>query len=376
MSALVLISERDVPCLTPVRFPAPAGTPGDVSLVLVGEKGVCLPAQRDGSDVVALVGPLAGGTERRFELIAAAPAGAAVAVWELEDRRLEMRLRGEVCAAYHYSSHHARPFLHPVLGPGGLPVTRSYPLAQVAGETNDHPHHRSLWTAYGAVNGVDDWSEAAGQHGFIRHRRFLEVQSGAVFGGFTAELLWTAPDGEPVLSERRTIRLYNTEPERRLLDYEVTFIASHGDVHFGDTKEGGIVAVRVATSMDAKRGGRIENEVGGVGEAQCWGKRAAWCDYSGPVPSRQVGMGIAVMDHPRNFRHPTHWHVRDYGLMAANVFGAATFERDSGRRGEHVLKNGEELMFRYRLLVHRGNATDGRVSDAYHAYAQPPKVRT
>ena len=36
-------------------------------------------------------------------------------------------------------------------------------------------------------------------------------------------------------------------------------------------------------------------------------------------------VGIAVLDHPGNFRSPVHWHVRDYGLMTTNCFGDSTF---------------------------------------------------
>jgi 7-carboxy-7-deazaguanine synthase len=67
----------------------------------------------------------------------------------------------------------------------------------------------------------------------------------------------------------------------------------------------------------------IENSAGGVGEKECWGKPAAWCDYSGPVEGQTVG--IAVMDHPGNLRSPVRWHVRDYGLLTTNCFGESTF---------------------------------------------------
>ena len=29
--------------------------------------------------------------------------------------------------------------------------------------------------------------------------------------------------------------------------------------------------------------------------------------------------GVAVFDHPQNPRHPTRWHVREYGLLAALI---------------------------------------------------------
>jgi hypothetical protein len=242
----------------------------------------------------------------------------------------------------------------------------------VPGEDHDHPHHRSLWTAYGEVNGVDDWSEGR-NHGWIRHQRFAEITSGPSFGGFVAENLWTGPENQPLLRETRRLRFYNTGDDRRLFDYDVTLKATDGDVKFGDTKEGGILSFRVATSMDGNKGGRIENADGGVGEKQCWGKSSAWCDYSGPVGD--AVLGIAVMDHPGNFRHPAHWHVRDYGLMGTNYFGDSSFAGDGGKRGEYTLKKGEQLAFRYRVMIHPGDARQGKVSDVFHGYVQPPKAQ-
>ena len=37
--------------------------------------------------------------------------------------------------------------------------------------------------------------------------------------------------------------------------------------------------------------------------------------------------GVAVLDDPRNPLHPTRWHVRAYGLLAANPFGLSYFDK-------------------------------------------------
>jgi len=52
----------------------------------------------------------------------------------------------------------------------------------------------------------------------------------------------------------------------------------------------GILAVRVATSMRADRKGKIENSYGAIGEKETWGKRAHWCDYSGPSDEEIAGL--------------------------------------------------------------------------------------
>ena len=127
--------------------------------------------------------------------------------------------------------------------------------------------------------------------------------------------------------------------------------------------------------MDVRAGlgGKIENGIGGVNEDETWGKRAPWCDYTGPVNGKTVG--VTIMDHPESFRHPTYWHVRNYGLMTANPFGLSYFYNDKSRRGSHMLAPGESIVGIYRYYVHKGDATEANIKERYHDFAHPPKVR-
>jgi hypothetical protein len=284
---------------------------------------------------------------------------------------LDVLIGGRHVTAYHYGADLARPFLHPLIGPDGEPITRGFPMLDLPDERKDHPHHRSVWVAHGDVNGVDNWSEARG-HGRTIHRSFVRCTGGPVLGDIAEVAEWVTPAGEPILEEQRRWTIYGVPDEVRLLDLESTYIAARGPVTFGDTKEGGLLSVRVATSMDARGGGRIENAIGSVGEAETWGRRAHWCDYSGPVKGRWTG--IAIMDHPDNPLHPTHWHVRDYGLMTANPFGLSFYRPGWGERGDWTIPAGAERTFRYRLYVHRGDAAAGHVAARYHDYINPPEV--
>jgi hypothetical protein len=170
------------------------------------------------------------------------------------------------------------------------------------------------------------------------------------------------------------MRFYAQGPDFRLMDYEVNLHASEGRVVLGDTKEGGLLSVRVATSMDAANqdGGTITNAFGGIQEEETWGKPAPWCDYSGPVGGGV--WGICMMDHPDNPRHPTPWHVRNYGLMTANCFGYHDFTGREEARRDLILEDGDSRFWRYRVLIHQGTAGAARVGDRYLDYAYPPAV--
>lgn len=360
----------------PVRIPLPAdiSIQGETFVLVDTTNGERVPVQRDGERaVIAVIGGLSA--ERRFRLEPSAADGGGVSVTRKGQHEIEVRVGDQLLTAYHDDPADARPFFYPVIGPSGQPVTRHFPMKPDApGEDRDHKHHRSMWSAYGEVNGADNWSEEK-NHARQVPQGESEIVSGPVFGRLTARNRWVGPDDRPQLDERRVLTVYAAGPERRLFDYEINFTATAGDVQFGDTKEGGLLSFRVASTMDASKGqGRIENSAGGVGEKQCWGKPAAWCDYSGPVAGETVG--IAVMDHPGNFRSPVHWHVRDYGLMTTNCFGDSTFAGEvGGHRGDYTLRAGHSLTFRYRVLLHRGHAAEGGVAEAFAAYTHPPTVR-
>jgi hypothetical protein len=280
---------------------------------------------------------------------------------------LEVELGGQPFTTYQ-APEGLKPYFFPLIGPTGKPFTRAYPMKDVPGEKRDHPHQKSLWFTHGNVNGVDFWSEAKG-HGSIRETSRSLVTAIPALGQLKTTDDWVAPDGKVVCSDERIVRFFSTL-HNRYLDFDITIKADHGPVTFGDTKEG-MFGVRVATSMDvdAKKGGKITN-ADGLTDAAAWGKPATWVDYTGPVEGETVG--IAILNHPGSFRHPTTWHVRTYGLFAANPFGWHDFGMK--KSGEHTIPAGESIHFGYRVILHRGDTASAALPAAYESYAKPPAV--
>jgi len=285
-----------------------------------------------------------------------------------EEKEVEIKISGKPFSHYYYKSV-VRPYLWPIIDEEGRNLTRS-PATSGNPEGFDHIHHRSCWVAHGDINDVDDWSEEKG-HGYQIHKEFKEITSGLVFGKIKAKNYWTDKKKKKILEEERTIKIYNLLSPR-IIDFEINFQATEGKVKFGDTKEGGILSIRVNPIINADKNGAIENAYGGIYEKETWGKRAHWCDYSGPIEGKRVG--LSIFDYPLNFRYPTYWHVRNYGLMTANPFALSYYYNDPHRDGSYVLPEGKNLVFRYRLFVHKGDAKEGEVREAYHNYINPPEV--
>ncbi len=299
------------------------------------------------------------------------PSRKGVEITPLADR-LRVEINGQLFTEYFFKDV-PRPYCYPVVGPGGANMTRNWPMKDVPDEQHDHKHHRSLWFAHGMVNGHDFWSEEK-NFGKTVHDGFTEIKSGNDSGVIKSRNKWVAADGTVVCTDDRILRVFNPGPANvRLFDFEITLHASHGDLTLGDTKEG-TMAVRLAETMRLKGNlglGHIVNSAG-VRDGETWGKRADWCDYYGPVDGKTVG--IAIFDHPRNPRHPTWWHVRDYGLFAANPFGQHDFEKLPDKTaGNLVIPAGQSVTFRYRFFLHEGDAQQAKVAEQYQAYVKPLK---
>jgi hypothetical protein len=283
--------------------------------------------------------------------------------------RLRIEINGQLFTEYFFKDV-PRPYFYPLIGPGGAPMTRNWPMKTTPDEEHDHLHHRSLWFTHGEVNGHDFWSEAK-SFGKIVHQGFGQIKSGKDVGIIESTNHWIAADGTLVCTDERTMRFHGAgASDERSIDFEVTLYAPKSDVTFGDTKEG-TMAIRLAETMRLKGKvghGHIVNSEG-VRDDATWGKRAAWCDYYGPVEDKTVG--IAIFDHPGNPRHPTWWHVRDYGLFAANPFGRHDFEKLPDKEaGNFVISAGKSATFRYRIYIHKGDEKQARVAEKYQEYVK------
>jgi hypothetical protein len=272
-----------------------------------------------------------------------------------------------------------KPVLYPVLGPGGHSMMRNYPLVQgIAGEATDHPHHKSIWLAHGNVNGQSYWDEKA------TIRAVGEPELLPEDAAMVVEHEWLTTATNEVLARERT-RLSFGCLEREQgplvggwwLQYQVRVTAVAPELTFGDTKEG-FFAMRTHPNLqltnDPRAGvtsanGRALNS-NGLRDKELWGQPAQWVAYGGTIGEHPVT--IVMMDHPTNLRHPTTWHARDYGLVAANPFGLHDFQKLPEGAGDFALSQGQHLEFCYRIAFLPTLLDEPAIREAYRNFATGP----
>lgn len=289
----------------------------------------------------------------------------------------EVYIEDKLFTAYYAPADGKKPYLWPINVADTATLTRDYPM-DPTNKPSDHPHHKSVWSAFGEVNGVDCWAEGP-ESGFQASGE-VTTGSGDAFGWVRAKNVWQDKDRKPLIDEEREYRFYATPATARVFDLTITFTASYGDVNFTDTKEGGLIAVRMRQELSGAKG-IITNALGDVGEPNLWGKPSPWCDYSGNLDG--VGpCGLTIFDTPTNPRYPTSWHVRAYGLMAANAFGWDDFREKEYNKpllpatsGDLKIANGEKFTTKYRVYVHTGDVKAAAVADRFADYATPPAAK-
>lgn len=302
-----------------------------------------------------------------------------------------------------------KPYLWPVYGPTGKAMTRAYPMQELEGEQHDHPHQRGITFGHDSIGGAawkfpstwegitgdekitgggDTWCEhrtfemllkdpkraLSGKQrlpmvGRIVHREFTELK---VDGNkaVVAEICdYLDPAGKRFMTEERRLT-FRATADARSIDFDQDLIATDGPIRLEDRKDAGL-GIRLPTSMavDSKLGGQIKNSEG-LTDVAAWGKQAKWCDYHGPVEGE--ALGVAILSHPSTYRFPTRWHVRPYGLFAANPFAVHDMDKTQPD-GTTSLQAGERLKLRHRFVFHKGDEVAGNVEAAFEAYSKETK---
>lgn len=315
-----------------------------------------------------------------------------------DQNRVEVRMNGELFTAYRYESGLEKPVLYPLMAPGGVELSRGYPLDPRAGERVDHPHHVGLWFNFGDVNGFDFWNNSSAipaerkiHFGRINHQEIIRAETREGKGILEVEMDWIAPDtdqAEKLISEQTTY-IFQGSGDLGIIDRITHLKAVAKQVVFTDNKEG-MLAIRVdrAFELPSDRPVLLTDETGnpaaepvvnkegvtgwyrnsgGMEGKEVWGTRALWVKLSGNKEGLDYSM--VLMDHPDNEGFPACWHARDYGLFSINNMGSKVFNKDNDPY-TLILSKGEEVIFRHRFVFAAEDLEDDKINGIYQDFIE------
>jgi hypothetical protein len=307
---------------------------------------------------------------------------------ETTDSGVTVKLNGELFTSY-VTDQANKPYFYPIIGPTGASMTRAYPMEDIEGERQDHPHHRGINFGHHEVNGYNTWLERLSLIGKTKGKSPEEAEDILSIMGFTVhsgyKSLKVASDhavmvvtndytdyyGNWIMKDERTYTFRAPNSDTRIIDVDITLFAPpHVITHLADMKDAGLsIRVPHAISVEAEQGGLLINSEGDTNE-DSWGKRANWCDYNGMIDGKKVG--VAFMNHPDSFRYPTPWHARTYGLLTANPFGTKAVGGEGD--GTITLSGDESITLKHRFLFHTGDHKKAHIAQAWEDYAGDSKL--
>ena len=256
----------------------------------------------------------------------------------------------------------SRPYFAPVRTVSGIQVSRNHPPQDKSDKTDHVGLHTGIWLSFGDISGHDYWRLKAK----TEHVRFVEAPAvSANIARWTVLNRYLSTDGQQTVCEETARYVVRPVAQGYLLELLSEFRPDKQEIVFGDQEEMGLgIRLNTPLAVDQKLGGRILDSKGRRNGGEVWGHTADWCDYSGPLDGRWVGM--TVFSDNSNVR-PSWNHARDYGFLAANPFGRAAFTK--GEPSRIVVKPGETFRLRFGVYVHESaSEADCPVADIYQLF--------
>lgn len=264
--------------------------------------------------------------------------------------RIDVIVGNSFFTSYHFNPDEKYPFFYPVNGPtSGASVTSM--------RNGEYPHHSSLFFGCDKVNGGNYWQEGLDRGQIISiGARILETKGERVV--IEDECIWKRPDAQAPIMDRRKITISSPSKSLYQLDFDVE-MEMLMDVTILKTNHS-LFSARIDPDLSVKQGGVMINTEGATGEKATFGVGSPWIDCYG---ERKTGIeGIVLMQHPTNKWYPSPWFTRDYGFVSPTPMYWPADDKAT------LLKKGETIKLRYRVLVHAGDTREAGISSLFDQY--------
>jgi hypothetical protein len=254
-------------------------------------------------------------------------------------------------------------YIHPVYTPSGRAVTDDYPP--------DHYHHHGIWFAWTKTEfegrHPDFWNmgDGTGKVEFVALDAFW---SGAVHGGFKSRHRYVDLSGSKpttVLNEEWKVTVYNVGRGRKpysIFDMIVTDeCATSSPLVLPEYRYGGVGFRGHRQWLEKDNCFFLTSE--GKDRSNGHGTQARWCHIGGRIDGQLAG--IAVLDHPANFRAPQPMRInpdQPFFCYAPPLMG------------QWEITPGKAYVSRYRFIVYDGGPDKAELDQLWNDYANPPQV--
>ena len=342
---------------------------------LVDDTGAPIALQIDGTTATFLLRDLKADQMKKFRLV---PGGTKLPDESLglmqsrDQNHIEIKIKGRQVLSFvtepaGLPSPDIKPvflragYIHPVYTPKGKIVTDDYP--------SDHYHHHGIWFAWTKTEfegkHPDFWNVGDGT-GRVDLEKIGTTWGGPVWAGFNSFQKYVALTGEvpkTALNEEWNVRVYNLGSEPFFVfDIDATQeCASASPLILEEYRYGGMGVRGNREWKDKSKVNFLTSE--GKTRADGNATRARWCHIGGTVDGQLAG--IAVLDHPSNFRAPVPVRIHPDDPY---------FNYAPSQLGRFQIDPGKKFVLRYRYVVSDGPPDAKLLDRLWNDYAHPPEV--
>lgn len=263
--------------------------------------------------------------------------------------KIDIIVNKNLFTSYIFSEDEKYPFFFPVNGPSNASVTSM--------RNANYPHHSSLFFGCDRVNGGNYWQEGL-ERGQIISIRADIIESGNDKVIIENECIWRRPNASAPIKDTRKITITAPSNDIYQIDFDLT-LEMLMDVIIEKTNHS-LFSGRMDADLAVINGGTMINSNGEKGEKETFGKKAAWIDFYGKRGDKQEGM--AIMQHPSNEWYPAPWFTRDYGFFSPSPMYWPQNDKET------VLKKGQTIKLKYRVLVHSGDTSNAKIAEQFEKY--------
>jgi hypothetical protein len=250
-------------------------------------------------------------------------------------------------------------YIHPLYNLDGEILTEDFPV--------DHPHHRGVFWAWhqvwlGDKRPGDPWA-TIDFFWDVYNTKILDVDSKS--RALQVHVLWKSPlwtdsDGnkKAFLKETTTMRVHRVQKDMRKIDFEIKLLALEEGMRLGGSEDakgyGGFT-----TRIKLPDGLSFTGTDGPVEPKNLSVEAGPWLDFTGKLGAGDNINGLTILCHNSSPGYPQRWILRRKGSAQNPVYP-----------GRHPvsLSTKKPLILRYRLIIHRGELSRGKIDKLQEEY--------
>ena len=261
-------------------------------------------------------------------------------------------------------------FIHPLWSPRGEVLSRVQPP--------DHYHHYGIWGPWTMTHigdrEVDFWNLNKGQ-GTVKFAGFISETIGDVFSGFKAlqQHIDFGAKGEDqvAMNEVLDVRVWNTGNGVWMIDYTTSLSTPlENGITLDAYRYGGGIGYRATEKWTKENCTVLTSE--GKTRIDADGSNARWCIVEGESKTPEGRSGILFLSHPSNRAHPE--PMRVWPLDGNGGRGDMFFEFTPIRHQSWKLKNGNEYVLKYRMIVFDGSLDKVTAEKYWNSFSRAPEI--